>query len=135
MLATDKITKQDTLKWCMRLWKWLMETGAKLKREWPGWIYNGGRIHRMIHNCPCCSYVEKDGWINCAKCPLVPIWKHPVSNYQDAPCNKPGSPFYKWKNAKTTDERKKHAKVIFEGARELHLKNTTNIVDDVKAEK
>ena len=68
-----KLTKKQAIKLHRRLWNWLAENPGKNKEQWPEWEFNGGKVVRMIADCPACEYAHMKQGINfpCDVCPIV----------------------------------------------------------------
>ena len=52
------LTRELAIDLTKDLWTWVSERDWRHKDSWPRWEKNGGDIHRMLHACPCCHYVN-----------------------------------------------------------------------------
>ena len=72
-----KLTKRKALELTVELWDWLTNNPEKKKTDWPGWELNGGKIPKLLNDCPCCEYDDQhmthfDDY--CEHCPLLEYW-------------------------------------------------------------
>lgn len=65
-----KLTKKRALFLCWKLWEWLAKNPFDLKKNWPEWKANGGKVSACLHWCPCCEMCRMD----CLGCPLIDYW-------------------------------------------------------------
>ena len=109
------LTKKQVFEIGARLWKWLYENPDRIKWDWPEWRYNGAE-RSMKSNCPCCEFSKQNGDNFCGdKCLLADIW--------GGGCSNPASPYEKWCLSKGIRNRRKYAKIIWQGFEKL--KKTT----------
>lgn len=108
-----ELTKKEALRLCVKLWRWLSETGRQ-KAFWPGWEINGGKYSEINSDCFLCEYIFQVTDPNkavCYSCPLIDLWGID-DNDNNCPCMWKSSPYYKWYISFNSDDRKKYAKEI-----------------------
>ena len=93
-LMTDKILAHLE---SLLIWDRISKTGAKEKANAIIYLYERNLIskYKYIHHCPLCDVCN----VLCWRC-MWPGHK----------CNIKSSPYYKWKNAKNKNERKRYAR-------------------------
>jgi len=117
------LTYPKALKLSLDLWTWLAESGAASKREWPGWMFNGGTVMSMEHDCPCCELVRgsrgRAEKMTCLACPAWRVWPYPMTYTAPCPCQHEKSLYTVWRQAETPEGRKAAAGKIRDGLKEL----------------
>lgn len=104
-----KITKQMKADFLMTrdCWKWLSETGAYTKSDWPF----HEEISTLSNNCAFCEYFMKGRGRSlktmCKKCPLY----KEASEDDSGPCCYPAYDI--WTGTETKRERKKYARILY----------------------
>lgn len=108
-----RLTRKEAIALCIALWTWCMETG-KPKIEWPKWPEIEKKYDDIRDYCFFCEYVKRQrellgGGDACFCCPLE------VRCYRN-------SPYQKWDDAETPEDRKKYAGLFLEQIRTLEKK-------------
>ena len=93
-----RLTRKKAIQICKELWTWLAETG-KNKSEWPEWEKYG----TMHIDCPFCKYARESVTGDCNACPY---------NQKFGYCDLWDTPYCKWRQAESADERKEAAKAF-----------------------
>ena len=74
-----------------QLWLWLAKNPDMAKKDWPGWIHNGGPVKETQHDCFLCERYQHDKEEFC-DCPIE--WSKGDRRY--GPCEAVDSTFYEW---------------------------------------
>ena len=100
-----KLTKKDAIRLFRKDWKYKAKTGQADKCCPPEVVENWDMLH-LVNKCFPCEYdITHKGCYCLEKC----LIKWP-GNY----CYHNNSPYSKWQEAKTSEERKQYAKIIAE---------------------
>lgn len=91
------------------MWRFLAETGADDKEEWPGWGETFDDYIDIACNCFCCHVAGGEHCRDCDDCPIT--WPF-VDNCADVKCL--SSLFGIWENIESKEVRKRIAKVIMQ---------------------
>ena len=65
------LTRKRATRLHRQLWNWLADNPDKSKSEWPEWEWNGGKIQRMVADCPACEFASTKSDFECSICPVV----------------------------------------------------------------
>lgn len=105
------MTRKRTIKLCIELWEWLIETG-KRKVYWPGWEKYG----KAYNNCWFCEYgmqqEKRYKSIKCC-CEYCPLY----SQFGSDGCFAISCGYDKWSKAKTPRTKKRYAKLFLKQIR------------------
>ncbi len=86
MSVKKELTKEDAIKICYRLWKWMDENANNEEYDeiekwaWPGWaeiLAEYGSIGAAFsHRCPFCEYAQREArkaksYSRCGYCPFI----------------------------------------------------------------
>ena len=112
-----RLTKRQAISISRKRWKFLAETGASEKSEWPG----AKELGYLSSDCALCEYSgQHPGDEDDHACSACPYWqKFPGNNEYETGCCAVGSPFSNWCGAETVEDRKTHAKAFLEQLRQL----------------
>jgi hypothetical protein len=111
-----ELTRRRAIELSIELWTWLAKTG-KEKREWPGWIENGGIHPKVALRCFLCEYSGVTGFHSCLdgtspgedrcieRCPYG-------SNYGF--CAEDERVYSSWEDAESIEEKKEFAQLFLE---------------------
>jgi hypothetical protein len=121
-----RLTRKKAIELCIELWTWLAKTGAKRKDDWPKWEeYEKSSDEYILNSCWFCEYNERqknryniDIEDDCRYCPWDKIFG--VNNESAYGCQEAeNSPYDDWRWAKTTESRKKYAKLFLAQIKKL----------------
>jgi len=110
----EMLTEKQTLFLCWKLWERLAKTGCALKTAWPHWREMGGKVKRMMGDCPCCEYVRQQEKRCHVACLLLTLWPER--------CLSESSPYQKWVTETSLRLRKKYARIIAKAAKKEYMK-------------
>lgn len=99
-----KLTRKKAIELCIELWMWCMETGED-KKDWPRWT----EFKKIRNDCWFCEYSKNRLKYNgCKYCPYNENFAY-MKTYS---CESKRSPYFKWANADTPEDKKKYAKLF-----------------------
>lgn len=104
------LSKKKAIKEGYKMWKWLGENPSASKLEY----FRINSIKPVHLQCFACEYALKpggDGYLNCSKCFLLPLWGNNDGSYYLCGVSSV-SPYKKWYKANNLNERRRYAKII-----------------------
>lgn len=105
-----QMSKREALEACLRMWKWLAETGGTKEQYF---IDNRQITNVPIFRCYACQYVRKTQYNeDCLEKGCILKWPKSVDWDSSLPCCRGTSPFWKWSTSHDVKTKKKEARKI-----------------------
>lgn len=112
-MEIKKLTEKEALQETIKMYAWFAETGDVFKESY--FRENNIKVKDVpLAYCYCCEYRRQNNDnVNCSCCP---VWTGATSSKDG--CHAPSSPYRKWFEAQTSEERKRYAQEIADLAKE-----------------